>query len=275
MVPRTAQSLGVPCDPDMAPLPGGPTCQHRCPAGQGRQPRLRVLTYNVGGMSADLYDVFLDWLLSQTQADIVVIQETHWGMGKAPNTWTTANWHFISVPSPTERYAGVCICVSGRLAAAGDLEYQVYVPGRLVHVRLHGLKLSADIVGVYQWVLHSRSMDGNAANRSRLWSLLGKLLAALPRRNVLAIAGDLNTPACRLDIHVGSGVLQRRRQQDEEFHQLLRVHDLCLLNTWGSARAGDVLLFVMARFVVKSTSLPPDEQSLTCKHARPSRSTLT
>ena len=128
-------------------------------------------------------------------------------------------------------------------AAAGDLEYQVYVPGRLVHVRLHGPKLSADIVGVYQWVLHSRSMDGNAANRSRLWSLLGKLLAALPRRNVLAIAGDLNTPACRLDIHVGSGVLQRRRQQDEEFHQLLRVHDLCLLNTWGSARAGRCATF--------------------------------
>ena len=88
---RTAQSLGVPCDPDTAPLPGRPTCQHRCPAGQGRQPRLRVLTYNVGGMSADLYDVFLDWLLSQTQADIVVLQETHWGMGKAPNTWTVAD----------------------------------------------------------------------------------------------------------------------------------------------------------------------------------------
>ena len=104
-------------------------------------------------------------------------------MGKTPNTWTTANWHFVSAPSPTERYAGVCVCISGRLAAASDLGYQVYVPGRLVHVRLHGPKLAADIIGVYQWVIQSRSSDGNAASRSRLWSQLGKLLTALPRRN--------------------------------------------------------------------------------------------
>ena len=59
----------------------------------------------------------------------------------------------------------------------------------------------------------------------------------------LAVAGGLNTSVCRLDVHVGSGVLQHRRNPDDELNHLLRVHDICLLNTWGSARAGHCATF--------------------------------
>ena len=178
-------------------------------ASQGRSPRLRIITYNVGGMSADLYDTFTSWLATQDSADIVVLQETHWGFGRTASTWTKGGWHFISSPSKDTRYAGVCICVASRIAGAEDLDYQILCPGRLLHVRVHnpGQDTSVDVVGVYQWVPNSRSQDGNAANRSKLWAQLGRLLGSLPKRNVLLLAGDFNSTCRRLDVHIGSGVL--------------------------------------------------------------------
>ena len=36
--------------------------------------------------------------------------------------------------------------------------------------------------------------------------------------------------------HVGYGVLRTARQPDEELEQLLYTHDLCVLNSWQSAK---------------------------------------
>ncbi|OLP93634.1 hypothetical protein AK812_SmicGene24424 [Symbiodinium microadriaticum] len=164
---------------------------------QARIPsRKRILSYNVGGMSADLFDVFTEWLDTQEIADIIVLQEIHHGMGRGDNTWTRGAWHFVATSDPANRYAGVCICISAKLAAAANLEHRVIIPGSLVHVRIQGSSLPVDVVGVYQWVKHSRSPDGNVANRSRLWAALGHLLAALPRRNVLALAGSTASTSC-------------------------------------------------------------------------------
>ena len=185
-----------------------------------------------------------DWLDEQTVADVIVLQETHHGLGKADSTWTRGSWHFVASGDPEARFAGVCICISARLVTAAGLEHRVIIPGRLVHVRIQGGSLPVDVVGVYQWVRHSRTLDGNAANRSRLWTSLGRLLASLPKRNVLAVAGDLNTSCSRLDVHVGSGVLSRPGPMDAELADVLRTHDLCLLNTWGSARPGLSATFV-------------------------------
>ena len=244
---RSARSLGV--DPLAATDSSNrvPTARHTNAASQGRQPRLRILSYNVGGMSADLFDVFTEWSDTQEIADIIVLQEIHHGMGKGVNTWSRGAWHFVATSDPANRYAGVCICISAKLAAAANLEQRVIIPGRLVHVRIQGYSLPVDVIGVYQWVKHSRNPDGNVANRSRLWTALGHLLAALPRRNVLALAGDLNASCCRLDVHVGSGVLQCSGPMDSELVDLLRTHDLCLLNTWSSARPNLSATFVNGR----------------------------
>eukprot|EP00439_Symbiodinium_sp_Y106_P083552 s1536_g23.t1 len=158
-------------------------------------------------MSAELYDTFVSWLAAQNSVDVVVLQETHWGLGRTANTWSTGGWHFISSPSSDTRYAGVCICVNSRVAGAEDLDYRVLCPGRLLHVRIHNPRqdTSVDVVGLYQWVPQSRAPEGNLANRHRLWMQLGQLLGTLPKRNVLLLAGDFNSTCCRLDVHVGSG----------------------------------------------------------------------
>ena len=241
---RTARSLGLTLGQQTAEEAKIPTARRTSMVSQGRKQRLRVLTYNIGGMSADLFDVFTDWLDEQTVADVIVLQETHHGLGKADSTWTRGSWHFVASGDPDARFAGVCICVSARLVNAKGLEHRTIIPGRLVHVRIQGGTLPVDVVGVYQWVRHSRTLDGNSANRSRLWTSLGRLLASLPKRNVLAVAGDLSTSCNRLDVHVGSGVLSRPGPMDAELVDVLRTHDLCLLNTWGSARPGLSATFI-------------------------------
>ena len=42
-------------------------------------PRLQIVTYNVGGFTPEKYEVFKDWLEHRCKADVVVVQETHWG----------------------------------------------------------------------------------------------------------------------------------------------------------------------------------------------------
>ena len=43
------------------------------------QPRLRVRSYNVGGITSDVYAVLHRWLTQESQDDIVILQELHWG----------------------------------------------------------------------------------------------------------------------------------------------------------------------------------------------------
>ena len=49
--------------------------------------RVRVMTYNIGGISGEAYAVFCEWLERQVEADIDLVQELHWGCGKDEGTW--------------------------------------------------------------------------------------------------------------------------------------------------------------------------------------------
>ena len=125
---RSANSLGVtPVDSARS----GQASARTAPTLQGRRPRVRVLSYNIGGMSSDLYDVLVDWLKRQQCADIVLLQEVHYGLGRGESTWTRDGWHFIASASPDTRYAGVCICVSAKLVKQEALDYQTWVAGRI------------------------------------------------------------------------------------------------------------------------------------------------
>ena len=167
---RNARSLGVlpaeqrPQQPDDA--------RRRQPTLQGRCPRLRVLTYNVGGLTAELYNILVTWLHEQRVADVVVLQETHWGLGKQDGQWSIGSWHFLTSADPQARYAGVCICISDKLASRDDISYSTWVPGRVLHARLTGHTVPIDIVAVYQWVMQDRQPEQAKRNRSRLWAQL-------------------------------------------------------------------------------------------------------
>ena len=86
--------------------------------------RLRVMTYNIGGFSGETYAVFCRWLT--TQIDIIMVQETHWGLGRNEGRWQVGSWTVVS-PDPQCRYAGVAtFCLKPHCRGCSDrLQYML------------------------------------------------------------------------------------------------------------------------------------------------------
>ena len=160
---RDARSLGVSTEEVVV---AAPRSNRAFPTLQGRRPRVRVLTYNVGGMGSDLFDVYIDWLKGQSGLDIIVLAETHWGMGRGEAQWSRDGWHFVSTSSE----------ISAKLAAVSDIDFQVWAPGRLLHVRVHSKHFPVDVIAIYQWVDKGLAARDNLQRRARIWGQLSRLL---------------------------------------------------------------------------------------------------
>ena len=76
------------------------------------QPHLRVRSYNVGGDTSDVYAVLHQWLTQESQDDIVIIQELHWGCGRQDGSWEIPGWSVIVTADDKHRYSGVGVFVS-------------------------------------------------------------------------------------------------------------------------------------------------------------------
>ena len=113
--------------------------------------RIRIISYNIGGMSTDSYDVCANWLQTQQLADVVILQEIHWGLGKEHSRFQIGSWNVATCVDSNNRFSGVAICISTKLSEADDLRFASVVPGRLMHVRCQRSDFCIDIVGVYQW----------------------------------------------------------------------------------------------------------------------------
>ena len=237
----TAESLGAIKKQQAIPLPTLPG-----PRGPpGRPPhkaRLRILTVNVGGLCTATYDIFRQWLQEQDQADIVALQETHHGLGRA--SWSDTGWHVVSSADPQHRFAGVAIFVSARIATEAQIRFRAVIPGRLIEVCLHrgqGRQESQlHLVNAYQWAW---SFD---SQQKQFWEKLHVLLQAIPVRHGLCLMGDMNTPASATGKHVGTGVpVPIYTPPDvDSFVGVVCQNDLCLLNTWQKARGGRAQTFV-------------------------------
>ena len=137
--------------------------------------RLRVHTWNMGGCSSDAYDVLCEWLERQQDLEVLLLQETHWGLGRTESQWSTMGWTWFSSPDPARRYAGVAIVVSKRLAPSTACTFCEWVPGRVLQVRveceqLSGVFYSVSILRTQKPLPHNPSATASAAFRaSRRW----------------------------------------------------------------------------------------------------------
>ena len=200
--------------------------------------RVRAQTWNMGGCTAELYDVLCHWLRQQTTLDVLFLQEIHWGLGKAESQWSIDGWTFFVSPDPRNRYSGVAIVISHRLAGPQDTTFCEWMPGRLLQVRTELPGLNIDFLCVYQWVRDREPKDLNQERREQLWHNLGQALHSLPSRNLLLVAGDLNSGLSPRSCLIGRGLLSSTiRKADAALVELIETHQLCVLNTWGRARA--------------------------------------
>ena len=207
-------------------------------------PRLQVRSWNMGGCTSDAYDVLCEWLDRQPDLDVLLLQETHWGLGRAESQWSNSRWTFFSSPDPARRYAGVAIIVSKRLASSEDCTFCEWVPGRVLQVRVECPQLNLDLVNVYQWVRDSAQGDARLEQRTHVWHQLGRVINSIPKRHLFVLGGDFNSGLQANGNLIGKGLLQGSDSKvDLELQDLIVANQLCALNTWSSSRPAKSVTF--------------------------------
>ena len=205
--------------------------------------RLRVVSFNLGGICTSTYDVMMQWLQHEGKNyDVVMLQETHYGLGREPTCYQVPGWTVCSSPDPSTRFAGVAVLVSARLSAGADVQYHHVVQGRLLHVRVPiGVGRQArslDIVCCYQWSWDPDPSKHRLAHRLEFWHKLTCLVQSLPKRNCHCVAGDFNCSLRPIPQRVGPGLCASGTTHPDtgEFCQFISASDLCALNTWTASR---------------------------------------
>ena len=196
-----------------------------------RRSRLSCFSWNTGGLSGHSWDLFQAWALEQS-LDIILLQETHWTQTLE---WTQTKYHCIHCGSG-DRTGGLLCMVARTLCTEHDISWSDVVPGRVLHVRIHGHSNSIDILNVYQYV----GVSANEEKRQLIWDALQTTIHKFPKRNILILGGDFNSSLQHRSRSVGSGTFANEDKRtkgsthsdDEVFHNLLKSLDLIALNTW-------------------------------------------
>ena len=227
----SAESLGTvlrsPDQADTRPRPKQDLAPNR------QNPRLRVRSYNVGGVTSAVYDYLHHWLTTECQDDVLILQELHWGCGRSKSTWQIPGWLIVVSADAAHRFTGVGVAISTRVVSSDLVNFRTVIPGRLLHVRCSDEKKTLDIIAGYQWVRSETGAKSTQEQRSFFWSQLGALLHGLPTRNLVVVGADFNTRCKPVSGLVGRGTLPTKHVPDAEFETLLVEHQLVLLNTWG------------------------------------------
>ena len=229
--------------PGATSTPGPPRRLQQCRPAR----RLRVVSYNCGGLSATLYQELVAWLKAEetrgAPVDVLCIQETAWKedfeFRTATNHPLEPQWHAIHAGGPAR--TGILCLIRSSLLRADQIRYVVLVPGRVLHVRLL-FEIPLDLLLLYQvaWnpqkaELTGHKVDALVQQRAKLWHQVEKWLAQIPLRNGTILMGDFNTPLCPEQGLCGEGVVSREggaQRDQEELQAILRRAGCTALNTW-------------------------------------------
>ena len=219
---------------------------HRAPKPALQAEHLQTLTWNCGGMHAQRYEEFMQWINSDERRSIhlVFIQECHW---PESTEYSNDRWTHIYSGSGS-RQGGVMIMINRSIAEPSQIRFAELVAGRVLHVRV-GTDPPVDALCVYQhaWsqappACTKPGTNGDThkaallARRGQVWSSIRTWANAVPQRNSMLIAGDFNASLHHNPPHVGSGVQGHRaggHPDQRDFQNLVISSGLIALNTWG------------------------------------------
>ena len=207
--------------------------------------RLRLVSWNAGGLMDTRYQEVLAWLAAEAQAghpvDILTLQETCWKQDMEYRTACgPADEAYHVVHSAGGDKSGIMIMIRQGLLPAHDIQYVPLVPGRAVHLRLR-FPTPMDVLCLYQvsWNVTKSTLEGHKVTallkqRARIWRQVEQWLRATPGRHGCLLVGDLNTPLTPEPGVCGPvPLVQNIAQQDQtELQAILRTHACCALNSW-------------------------------------------
>lgn len=120
--------------------------------------------------------------------------------------------------------------VAKRLCAFHQVTWCNWVPGRLQQLRLFLSGRTLDILHCCQHV----NRYGNIALRQQFWHTFPGALPSIPNRNLLLVAGGMNTSLTHANTYVGLATYlwNAERCNASSLHPFLTQFDLVALNSW-------------------------------------------
>ena len=250
---------------------------------------LRIVTWNSGGMHAARYEEVLAWLEQERNSHrpvhVLCVQETKWAQD---SEYSTDRWHIVHSGSGRAS-AGILFFVCKTVASPQQLKHAALIPGRVVHLRIHGHP-TVDLLGVYQHAWASsqqpqRPLEHGTQvhqsllqSRARIWQTIESWTRAIPASNQLLILGDLNCTLLPQEPHVGQGIAhhQTRPHADQPILQsMVEALGLTALNTWGRQGrcSGTYLHFqqsvVQIDFMLARLPCQPQQRNARALHRAP------
>ena len=191
--------------------------QRRTPTTAARpalaRPRMPFMIWNCGGLTSVRFKEIRHWI-AQHPPMLIILLETFW---KEDLEWfepgRAGGLSFIHTGSAMTRSAGILAIIPATFAGPQSIQYDIRVPGRLMHIRLLG-EPSTDLIACYQHTWYYRKEDKQSLNareslltrREAFLQSFVKVLKACPLRNGLLVVGDWNTSLPPEPSVVGTGV---------------------------------------------------------------------
>ena len=131
----------------------------------------------------------------KSSAQIVCIQESHWGDKVAPS-FITAQWSVYTSPSTDNKAAGLVVLIDRRSLPHGEVLTADPKPGRIQHLRLAMCSWTLDLLHVYQkpYNFHPKASQDAKTIRAEVWQELETQIRRIPKRHTLLVLGDYNCP---------------------------------------------------------------------------------
>ena len=196
-------------------------------------PRIRAMSWNVGGLSQEAWLEVQIWMHEQTEHDVILLQETHW---RFTSSWSLPRYHIFHSGATDHRFQGCMIAIHKSITSFESVRWSTPLVGHLLHARFPVKGRHVDIINLYQYALHT-GPDRAAVlhKRERVLHHLDKTLSSLPIRNVLLIGGDFNTMGTRDSLPFGPGTYLGPNPHPDRhlLAHLANTHGLTALNTWG------------------------------------------
>ena len=185
-----------------------PARNHVKPRRGGIQPRFRIFTLNVGGLSAFMWSDLKAFLRGPgLQYDTILLQETH---RTQSSEFCTAGWNAIGSAS-TSKADGLMTLINPKHATQ-NIKHDEVVPGRLQRVQVVVERGRVEILNAYQHVWnYNDSTEANIGRRQKLLDKITQTVNSIARRHTVILAGDLNAELVKTHPHTGNALAHTNR----------------------------------------------------------------
>ena len=204
---------------------------------RGATVRLKIMTLNVGHMSAFLWGEIKAYLgTNACDYDVVCFQELHWSQ---TCQFSVAGWSAV-VSAGKDRSDGIMVLVHPKFKQH-QVKYDEIITGRVLRVQIAVDDSRAEIFCCYQHVWRTEiTKEENLRKRQFLLDKLCTQVRAIAKRSTVVVLGDFNAELVPSQGRVGQSLANTPRHVGPEapspqaLTRALEEMELVALNTWCS-----------------------------------------